>query len=412
MPTKDGKIYSEVVNGVKYGITPEDVSSVIGENSLDLGTLCTSPKIKIWSKIKPQWLPDNYETPGEIPIELRNASPVAKWGLKYPELKTLDALEMRLGMINGGNWLYSKPNWYRLTDFDGYNHNAGCFMPVLPETQTVGLSPRGNSQFTIDTEIGRITQDSLQSSDFAFSDDTSFSDAYLGIAIRILGGNWYFATNSKKGLNVPLDVSGFRAADRSDLVPNQTLLGGVGSTSQDWDAFLFASNKNILQSIENLLLIPLNQGVAKTIKFTTYGNNTGENITLRARWDEANQQIIANILFHNYESGAVYFKGGGTNDSIAVQLNYTNSIVSGAFETRYLPVPTSDGIKVNGESTLWSDDIVLPFSGDTLPWVIVPSVITSSGHTLNASVRPLMEAPTEPPVFVDPSDEGSGWNDW
>ena len=90
-----------------------DVQRALGEASLDIGTLCTSGRINIWSKKKP------------IGISGQNPSPsqweAARYGVKGPATSIRDDLAtMSLGWTYDG----AVSSYYRLLDYDGYYHGA------------------------------------------------------------------------------------------------------------------------------------------------------------------------------------------------------------------------------------------------------------------------------------------------
>lgn len=117
MPTSNGKIYSETVGGVQYGISIEDVSNCIGENSLDVGTLCRSDKINIFAKYKPLVLGS--------PVELTDSQ---RYELNHgftPQYITIRESGNPTKMTTWTQWRAPRDGeWSRLLDFNGYNHNA------------------------------------------------------------------------------------------------------------------------------------------------------------------------------------------------------------------------------------------------------------------------------------------------
>lgn len=399
-----------ITNGTKITapVSVAEVAAVLGENSLDVGTLCLSLKINPWSKVKPQWLPDTYETPAEIDMATRKIAVDAKWGLRYPIRKSQTELQNTLRTSAGGRWLYAQPNWYRLTDFDGYDHKAGCFLPFLPDEQTVGVPPTPATQpVAIETRIDVLSQDSIAPEDFTFSDGSTMTLAqgYLGIALRIpqTTGTWYFGTNSTAGLRVPLKPT-------FPGMTKDTLLGGVGNTSVVADAWLFVANYNMGLSTNtpaNPRFIPLNQGLPKKITFTTYGNNVGYSLTIRADWDKTNQRVTAYLYGHNYENGSAKFNG--SNNSLVdtnIRVFLSESSTNPANNSNYKDVAP---FTVQSKSSGFSNAIVFQYTGTTTPWIIVPDCYVGSTH-LSAQAMCLTEAPTEPPSVVDPSAPG-GWND-
>lgn len=105
-----------------------EVSSVIGENSLDVGTLCRSSKINMWSRKKPMYIgPDKPDSPDwddniwrefHFGIQPKGGDPLGRY--TFNQIKANDEW-------NESGWGFEPwtgSGFYRLTDFDGYNHNA------------------------------------------------------------------------------------------------------------------------------------------------------------------------------------------------------------------------------------------------------------------------------------------------
>ena len=109
-------------NGKCYApISPDDVRAVIGENSYDVGTLCMSLKINKWAKFKPL----NIDQQHDISL-LQRAS--ANHGLTPPKFYINSKTDLVNGLKAGtSGWIYTRPTascMKRITDFDGYDHNA------------------------------------------------------------------------------------------------------------------------------------------------------------------------------------------------------------------------------------------------------------------------------------------------
>lgn len=98
------------------GITTSMVAAAIGEASNDVGTLCRSNKINMWSK----WKPVSFnKITGLTATDLQNVD----YGLVPPTAST------NYASIVSSKWTYIKPTGgssspYRLGDFRNYNHNA------------------------------------------------------------------------------------------------------------------------------------------------------------------------------------------------------------------------------------------------------------------------------------------------
>lgn len=103
-------------------IATDDVSEVLGVNNHDVATLCRSTQINKWAKYKPEAI-GTYE---DIALAQRKSN---NFGLVAQSAYTsVDNFitAVKNGTFNGG-WDYTQVadgDWGRLTDFDGYNHNA------------------------------------------------------------------------------------------------------------------------------------------------------------------------------------------------------------------------------------------------------------------------------------------------
>lgn len=105
-----------------------DVNSVLNAGSLDLGTLCNSAKINPWARFKP--------TNGGQVANRKKSNANEKYSVIYGIAQysgtTLVGRSNILKRITSANfmndlkWSLAQPtlNYYRLTDFNGYNHNA------------------------------------------------------------------------------------------------------------------------------------------------------------------------------------------------------------------------------------------------------------------------------------------------
>ena len=114
MGNANGRIYAPV--------NTDDVSSVMGVNSHDVGYLCSNIHLQTnpFAKFKPVI----YNNPDSVDGFWRAND--GNCGLTpYHLSKIADVVNYCNGTMNG--WIYAPPkvgNYYRITDFDGYNHNA------------------------------------------------------------------------------------------------------------------------------------------------------------------------------------------------------------------------------------------------------------------------------------------------
>lgn len=96
-----------------------DVMVALGESREDIGTLCTSDKINKWARFKPYNIPQ----PFDITETQRKA---INFGLTFPAIYV--ARDTLIAGLKGNTeWGYDRPtdiDRQRITDFDGYNHDA------------------------------------------------------------------------------------------------------------------------------------------------------------------------------------------------------------------------------------------------------------------------------------------------
>ena len=151
MPHSNGRIYTETRNGVRYGVTTEDVAAVLGQQSLDVGTLCRANNINPWAKYRP--LPLSRQDRG-TPAALTDAARrLRDWGVNFASRfqinSQFDTPPENMVKFAEGNqlqendmcvvpleWNEGVTHWYNLLDFVrvddngnivdgvGYNHLA------------------------------------------------------------------------------------------------------------------------------------------------------------------------------------------------------------------------------------------------------------------------------------------------
>lgn len=173
-----------VSNGkITAPVSIDDVKSVLGENSNDLATLCTSPKINVWAKYKPTdynaAFTDNWSKgkDGNYGLNITVDNRVSSWNALVAEYSKSN---------NGYSNIYKRPNGgatspYRLGDFRGYNHNAkpeiGDYLAATNyiEDQQISLSVTHNV----------ITVDGDQVS---YKDVEVYNGLYFGYIITDMSG--------------------------------------------------------------------------------------------------------------------------------------------------------------------------------------------------------------------------------
>lgn len=116
---------SHTNNTISAPVTIDDIKAVLGESSNDVGTLCKSTNINMWSKKKP--------------VRLANAFPDIN-GTWYKADDDDFGIQINKGantnlgtLYAGASFVYKRPGGgssqpYRMSDFIGYNHNAKPFL--------------------------------------------------------------------------------------------------------------------------------------------------------------------------------------------------------------------------------------------------------------------------------------------
>lgn len=114
------RLYVDYANG--YGISLIDVANCLRDyrrdknGNIDLGMMCTSEKIDIWSKYKPVEF-DSHEELTELERQMAN------YGLSVSAMFSSTAESLISKAISSEcKYDYIRPStWFRLTDFEGYN---------------------------------------------------------------------------------------------------------------------------------------------------------------------------------------------------------------------------------------------------------------------------------------------------
>ena len=187
-----------------------DVATVLGVSSTSVTTLCTSPNINKWAKYKPVELSNPFHQNDQW-----YGGDDGKCGLNFkvieidPTNKKYSFEKIRDAYKDTTQWEYSRPTkYYRLGDFNGYQHNALCpFQTNYKTTSTytipapsVGSVIFSYNMFNIDLEGGDILPEgNLKLSDFLYKTyngaDFYIKDAKLG-AVILIGENDPFDENA------------------------------------------------------------------------------------------------------------------------------------------------------------------------------------------------------------------------
>lgn len=172
-------------------VTTTDVSTVLGVASHDVGTLCTSEKIKMFSRFKPV-----------IIVGGINPDRSGKWwkgsakdcGIKVWSISsgTSSAIASAIAMMDSDDelngWSYDRPTGgeaapLRLGDFDGYDHKAAFAWDFsVPQKIAAGGKIIGSAIMPIYREEYANQPGSLTPYDIEYS-GKALSEYYLGMVV-------------------------------------------------------------------------------------------------------------------------------------------------------------------------------------------------------------------------------------
>lgn len=242
--------YDSITQKVIAPVSMADVKAALNAGSLDLGSLCQNINVNKWSRIKP--------VRSSVKSRLTDEQMMAiKCGLT--PVKVAKLLSSTIGITAFGGytenqclaevsaWNYHQPRgkayneWYRLADFNGYNHKA-----VAPDS--------GWSQKTIDTEsivkLGAVTVDVTASGDYAgsnfkmapqYNGSTCNDGLYSSFAIRF-GSESGESIGDVTGMDIPIkfvtSLDGHWRLALAVWIPNFGSVGGWG---------IFASRMTVSQ---------------------------------------------------------------------------------------------------------------------------------------------------------------------
>lgn len=201
------------------------VRNTLGEDNNDVGLLCKSPKINMWSKRKPVRYPADFiADPNDVGKTLDH-----KWGLVLPSF---------IGPTSGGDnddrrTTYNRPNGgssqpYRLGDFRGYNHDANIPLNI-PSRSTLYREP-----FMVSAIVSMADPHSLTLLDFGLR---------LGCYVYEHGTNTFLGSasaSSDGGADVAIDLTNYVNVDYVDvyfLLTDTYKEWGTGGISTKYEPF-------------------------------------------------------------------------------------------------------------------------------------------------------------------------------
>lgn len=166
-----------------------DVQLCFKSSANTVGRLCTLSGINIFAKFKP------IRYPSVAPLTKAQRKGIGgNYGLVIPEFSSVTAMAAAIdGKANG--WGYDRPvggtaSPYRLSDFDGYNHNAKALNPQMLAADTASNEASGAAL--------RVTYSMEQMStplpadpddvDYIRLEDLTIADYYFGVYVKQDGG--------------------------------------------------------------------------------------------------------------------------------------------------------------------------------------------------------------------------------
>lgn len=193
MAHQNGRIYIDTNTTPHKGVEIADLQQVLGIGSGDLGYIISmggaTEKINKWSIHKP-------ERSAKLGVLTLADRQDGNFGMDIPKCTSTTGIAAFLnGYASGYNYLTprgkksipSQCEWFRILDFDGYNHYANCFVNTndltLPTSYVVGAGSVG-VYFHVGINNGNNLQaDSISISDLKLggSEGTAFGSLYFGI---------------------------------------------------------------------------------------------------------------------------------------------------------------------------------------------------------------------------------------
>lgn len=183
-------------------VAMSDVQHILGEGSNDLGTLCRSSRINMWSRHKPV----GYRRIGPIGFgdsDGANEAKTVNYGLTAPAVKSggssieesdiTDMFEDETGIYD---WKYTRPTGgtaqpYRLSDFKSYSHYAVPFI-ICNVGASYNINRARNNgvvRFSVSADPGN-SQYNLQSYDF----NGAATDLSLWKLAVMIGGEFDYSS--------------------------------------------------------------------------------------------------------------------------------------------------------------------------------------------------------------------------
>lgn len=184
----NGKIFIKTIGGVTYGVSVADIQQTLGRGTGDVGLLCSdqewydnngTPALRDVNKINKfaKFKPVKSSNKGELTLADRQA---AYFGFHTPKL-----IHPSTPNADTAKWVYAKPTagapneWFRLLDFNGYDHGCACPFRIViytyPDGSVLPSEPM-YIQCLFDSGVNRVYGDEGSSLRWKGSANLSVSD--------------------------------------------------------------------------------------------------------------------------------------------------------------------------------------------------------------------------------------------
>lgn len=298
-------------------VSMNDIHELVGESSYDLGTLCKSTNINMWSKVKP------IRYSGELFDLTDEQRKSVNYGIgnipEYTQVATMasDVLNGRFTNANNVSsldtkvdaWQYYTPQGgssspYRMGDFKGYwKYASSPFGKVTSSTIESALSGNVSIVFggnTTDSDSVRLTD--------MYANSRNVSGMYMGLCLY--DGSKYFYMTQKTGYDEGTDLKTSDLQTYGIFFRTSKLFTLMGKTSITCKAFLFlsttpiaactsytASGQAFIPAEPTLCEVTIKKGdISLTVDCQAYKDGT----TL------LNKNLYGSVSFKNTTSSNVY----------------------------------------------------------------------------------------------------------